>query len=51
MCLVNGDKLDVPLLQIGEKTGKHQPLRRDVEQFEFAIMQTAQTFSGFILRE
>ena len=47
MRLVNGDELDVPALQVIEKTGEHQPLRRDVEQAEFAGVQSAQTFAAF----
>ena len=42
MRLVHGDEADVPALQIFEKTGQHQPLRRGVEQAIFAVVQTAQ---------
>src|SRR2546427_12842991 len=38
MRLVNGEQVHVPLLQIGQKPGKHQPLRRDVEQAELAVV-------------
>ena len=48
MRLVNRNELHIPFLQIGKKTGKHQSLRRDVEQFIFAVVQTAQTFSRFL---
>ena len=51
MRLVNGDEFHVPALQIGQKSGKHQPLRRDVEQTEFAIVQAAQAFAAFARRE
>ena len=42
MRLVHGDEPDVPALQIFEKAGQHQPLRRGVEQAIFAVVQTAQ---------
>ena len=47
MRLVNGEEVDVPFLQIFEKAGQHQPLRRDVEQPEFAVVQSAQARTRF----
>jgi hypothetical protein len=48
MRLVNRDEFDVPALQVGQKSRKHEAFGRDVEQAEFAVVQTAQTFSGFV---
>ena len=47
MRLINCERRDVPLLQVIEKAGHEQPLRRDVEQFEFAVVQPAQTTARF----
>src|ERR1035438_7292599 len=51
MRLVNGDKLDVPFLQVAQKSRKNQALRCDVEQTEFAVVQTTQPFTAFARRE
>ena len=48
MRLVNGDEFYIPASQVIEKTGKHQPLGRDVEQAEFAVVQTVQAFPRFV---
>ena len=48
MRLVNGEQVHVPLLQIGQKPGKHQPLRRDVEQAELAVVDAAQARPRFV---
>jgi hypothetical protein len=46
MRLVHGDEPDVPpFSQVFKEAGQHQPLRRGVEQAEFAVVQTAQTLS------
>ena len=42
MRLVNRELADVPFRQIIEEPGQHQPLGRDVEQPEFAAVQSAQ---------
>ena len=48
MRLVDGEQVHVPLLQISQKTGEHQPLRRDVEQTELPVVESAQTRPGFV---
>ncbi len=47
MRLVNGEQVHVPLLQIFDKAGQHQPLGRDVEQPKFAVVQAAQSRTRF----
>ena len=42
MRLVHGQQAHVPALQIREEPRQHQPLRRDIEQAELAIVQAAQ---------
>ena len=42
MRFVDGDQIHVPALQIRQKAGKHQTLRRDIEQLVFSIAQTPQ---------
>ncbi len=49
--LVNGQQVYVPPLQIGQETGKHQPLRRYVEQAILPVMQPAQSQAGFTCRQ
>src|SRR5258706_9186312 len=44
---VDGEELDVPRLQVGKKSREHQPLRRDVKQPEFAVVQPTQTSARF----
>ncbi len=51
MRFVHGDELYVPSLQVVEETGKHQPLRRDIKQAKFVVVQTAQTLAAFVRRE
>ena len=47
MRFINRERRHVPRFQIIEKTRHQQALRRDVEQFEFAIVQTAQPPARF----
>ena len=47
MRFVNREQIHVPLFQIVEKPGQHQPFRRDVKQPEFAVVQAAQARTRF----
>jgi hypothetical protein len=51
MRLINRKRRDVPILQVFEKARHQQPLRRDVEQAELAIVQSAQPGPRLARRE
>ena len=48
MRFVNRDLIDVPVFQIRQKSGEHQTLRRDIQQFVFTIPQAQYAPAGFI---
>ena len=51
MRLVHGQQTHVPTLQIRKHARQHQPLRREVEQAELAVVQAAQPRPRFALGE
>ncbi len=51
MRLVDGDELGLPAPQVVEKTGKHQPFGRGIEQTKLALVQPAQARAGFLRLE
>ena len=51
MRFIHRDEADLPPLQIAEKTGEHEPFRRDVEEAVFAIVQAAQAGARFVWRK
>ena len=51
MRLVNREQADVPSQHVIEKAGQHEPLRRDVEQAELAVVQPTQPRTRLARRE